>query len=112
MAIYTVHAPVSYGSDVRTTDDKVVFVRDGFHFWALAFGPFWLIWHRLWLVLIGYFVVSGVLGVTLALLGAGGVTALYCACRDANSRDADSKPRLHARRSAPHYPLYPKVGRR
>jgi hypothetical protein len=35
MAVYTVHGPASYyGSDVRTAPDQLVFVRDGFYFWA------------------------------------------------------------------------------
>ena len=70
MPVYTVHAPSA--PDSREETDKFVFVRDGFHFWALLFGPFWLVWHRLWLVLIGYLAVGLVLGITLALLGAGG----------------------------------------
>ena len=32
---------------------RFVFVRDGFHFWALLLGPLWLLWHRLWLALLG-----------------------------------------------------------
>lgn len=69
MPAYTVHAPVA----ASTVDDadKFVFVRDGFHFWALVFGPLWLLWHRLWLVLIGYLVVTVALGLGLAVLGAG-----------------------------------------
>ena len=68
MPVYTVHAP----SDVTLRDeaDRFVFVRDGFHFWALVFGPFWLLWKRLWLVLLGYIVVTAALGVGLRLLSA------------------------------------------
>mgnify|MGYP000216907828 CR=1 FL=1 len=37
MAVYTVHGPASYyGSDVRTVPDQLVFVRDGFYFWAFV----------------------------------------------------------------------------
>ncbi len=36
MAVYTVHAPASFGVDVRTTPDRIVFIRDGFHFWAFS----------------------------------------------------------------------------
>jgi Protein of unknown function (DUF2628) len=54
MPVYTVHAPRSYGTDVRTTPDRVVFVRDGFSIWAFLLGPVWLIWNRLWLALCGY----------------------------------------------------------
>jgi hypothetical protein len=58
MAIYTVHAPVGYGTDVRATGDKVVFVRDGFYVWAFLAALIWLIWHRLWLALFGYVAIS------------------------------------------------------
>ena len=68
MAVYTVHAPVA--PDVREETDKFVFVRDGFHFWAMLFGPLWLIWHRLWLVLLGYVALNVALGVVLTLVGA------------------------------------------
>src|SRR3954454_8190674 len=48
MPVYTVHAPTAYAADFRATD-RFVFVRDGFHFWAMVFGPLWLAWKRLWL---------------------------------------------------------------
>ena len=56
MPVYTVHAPQTTNSDIRATD-RFAFVRDGFHFWAFAFGPLWLVWHRLWLALIGWIIV-------------------------------------------------------
>jgi hypothetical protein len=75
MAVYTVHAPAA--PDVRDETDKFVFVRDGFHFWAMLFGPLWLVWHRLWLVLLGYVVLNVAVGVVLTLIGApGGVRTL------------------------------------
>ncbi|MEW6766700.1 MAG: DUF2628 domain-containing protein [Pseudomonadota bacterium] len=58
MAIYTVHAPVGYGTDARATDDKVVLIRDGFYVWAFLAAIVWLIWHRLWLALFGYVAIS------------------------------------------------------
>lgn len=70
MPVYTVHAPADPSS--REDTDKFVFLRDGFHFWAMLFGPLWLIWHRLWLVLLGYVAASAVAGISLALLGASG----------------------------------------
>jgi hypothetical protein len=69
MSVYTVHAPD--GPDLREQTDKFVFVRDGFHFWAMVLGPFWLAWHRLWLVLLAYLGVSVALGIALTLFGAG-----------------------------------------
>jgi hypothetical protein len=70
MPVYTVHAPQSYGADLRATD-KFTFVRDGFHLWAMIFGPLWLIWNRLWIATLGWIVVIAVLDVGLARLGAG-----------------------------------------
>jgi hypothetical protein len=58
MPVYTVHAPKSLGNDLRAAPEKVVFVRDGFHVWAFLLGFIWLIYRRLWLVLLGYIVVQ------------------------------------------------------
>lgn len=74
MPVYTVHAPAATSFAARNATDRYVFVRDGFHVWAFVFGPLWLIWHRLWLALLGFIAVSIVLAVTLGLLQAGGGT--------------------------------------
>src|SRR5947209_13958838 len=70
MPVYTVHAPTPGGTDLRATD-KFVFVRDGFHFWAMVFGPFWLLWNRLWLALIGWIVFVAAFDAGLSRLGVG-----------------------------------------
>ena len=70
MPVYTVHAPSASASDFRATD-KFIFVRDGFHFWAMVFGPLWLIWKRLWLALLGWIIAIVALEIVLARLGAG-----------------------------------------
>lgn len=70
MPVFTVHAPSPHGADLRATD-KFAFVRDGFHFWALIFGPLWLLWHRLWLALIGWIVLFAAFQAALASLGVG-----------------------------------------
>lgn len=70
MPVYTVHAPADPSSTEDT--DKFTFLRDGFHFWAMLFGPLWLLWHRLWLVLLGYVAAVAALSVTLQLLGVWG----------------------------------------
>ncbi len=72
MTIYTVHAPASYyGNDVQTSSDKLVFVRDGFYVWAFIASFFWLIWHRLWLALLGYLVLTVAVAVAMTWLGVG-----------------------------------------
>lgn len=58
MPVYTVHAPKSLGNDFRAAPEKIVFVRDGFHVWAFLLGFIWLIYRRLWLVLLGYILVQ------------------------------------------------------
>jgi len=67
MRVYTVHGPSAEIVDLRNAD-RLVFVRDGFHFWAMIFGPLWLIWHRLWFALLGYVIVVGALDAVLLSL--------------------------------------------
>jgi uncharacterized protein DUF2628 len=73
MPVFTVHGPSADGGDVRLTD-RFVFVRDGFHFWALVFGPLWLVWNRLWLATIGWIIVTIALHLGLTELGVGRTT--------------------------------------
>ena len=77
MPVYTVHAPVANNSDIRAAD-RFAFVRDGFHVWAFLFGPLWLVWHRLWLALIGWIIVVVALDLAMRRLGAG-LTATFAA---------------------------------
>jgi hypothetical protein len=58
MAVYTVHEPpLRAAATAAPEPERFVFVRDGFSFWALLFGPLWMLRHRMWLVLLGYGVV-------------------------------------------------------
>ena len=70
MRVYTVHAPVASGADLAAAD-KFVFVRDGFHFWAAVATVIWLLWHRLWLALIGWIALLVAVQYGMAALGAG-----------------------------------------
>ena len=55
MPVYTVHEPPPRDDDDRRRRrDRFVFVRDGFSFWAFLLAPLWMLWHRLWLVLLLY----------------------------------------------------------
>ena len=74
MPVYTVHAPFPGGADLRATD-KFVFVRDGFHFWAMVLGPLWLIAKRLWLALLGWVVITVALEVAVAQFAGGRLAA-------------------------------------
>lgn len=46
MASFVVLTP----PDGDETDERAVFIRDGFSAFALLFHLFWLLWHRLWFV--------------------------------------------------------------
>jgi Protein of unknown function (DUF2628) len=69
MTVYTVHEPPPREGQADADTDRFAFVRDGFYFWAFLFGPLWMIWRRLWLVLILYLIVTVALQVGLHLLG-------------------------------------------
>ncbi|MGJ4941014.1 DUF2628 domain-containing protein [Bradyrhizobium sp. HKCCYLS1011] len=70
MPVYTVHAPLASGADLRSTD-RFVFVRDGFHLWAAVLGVLWLAWHRLWLALIGWIILVAAVDAILLSFGIG-----------------------------------------
>src|SRR5262249_23495506 len=69
MRIYTVHEPPPQRSEQTGDPARFVFVRDGFSFWAFLFGPFWMLRHQMWLVLLGYAIVFVVLDLLLKLFG-------------------------------------------
>jgi hypothetical protein len=70
MSVYTVHEPPERIADPLPDAERIVFVRDGFSFWAFVFPPLWMLWHRMWLVLAGYVVVVAALETPMAALGA------------------------------------------
>src|ERR1700726_1711287 len=72
MAVYTVHEP-PLKTGTAPEPERFIFVRDGFSFAALLFGPLWMLRHRMWLVLLGYGAVAGALSLVLRLHGSAGV---------------------------------------
>src|SRR3954447_12135295 len=70
MSIYTVHEPPLKAGESTPDPDRFVFVRDGFSFWAFLLAPLWMLRHRMWLVLLGYLVVTIALQVGLGFIGA------------------------------------------
>jgi Protein of unknown function (DUF2628) len=70
MAVYTVHEPPLKRDQTAPDPERFVFVRDGFAFWAFVLGPLWMLRHRLWLVFIGYMVVTIALQFALRASGA------------------------------------------
>ena len=69
MSVYTVHEPPLRPSEAAPNPERFVFVRDGFYFWAFLFSVLWMLWHRMWLILLVY--VAVVVGVESALRYAG-----------------------------------------
>ncbi len=57
MAVFSVLEPPPRAKESAAAPDRFVFVRDRFNWAAFIFGALWMVWHRLWLVLLGYFVV-------------------------------------------------------
>ena len=73
MSVYTVHqAPTR--ANAASAAERFVFVRDSFSWWAFLLAPLWMLRHRMWLVLLGYVVVSG--AVEIALVRFGGSRAM------------------------------------
>jgi hypothetical protein len=58
MSVYTVHEPPRAAADAAPNPDRFVFVRDGFYFWAFIATWLWMLWHRMWLALLIYVVLS------------------------------------------------------
>ena len=54
--IYTVHLPPARRGNEPSIEDAA-FVKDGFAWPALFFAAIWMIYHRMWLVLVGYLVI-------------------------------------------------------
>ena len=73
MSVYTVHQPPARYADPLPDAERIVFVRDGFSFWAFLLAPLWMLWHRMWLVLLGYVVVVAGLEAALSVLGASAI---------------------------------------
>lgn len=52
MAVYTVLEPHHRHGSIDARADQIVFLRDGFSWNAFLFAPLWLLYRRLWLVLL------------------------------------------------------------
>jgi Protein of unknown function (DUF2628) len=70
MPAFAVFEPPARAGRVATDHtDRFVFLRERFGWAAFLFGPLWMIWRRLWLVLIMYLVVLGLIEFGLRRLG-------------------------------------------
>ena len=70
MPVYTVHEPPPRRDEAAADPVRFQFVRDGFYFWAFLLGPLWMLWRRLWLVLLLFVVGWAILQAGLWYAGA------------------------------------------
>jgi Protein of unknown function (DUF2628) len=68
-AFAVLEPPVRTGRPAANHADRFVFLRERFSWAAFLFGPLWMIWRRLWIVLIIYLIVLGLLEFGLQRLG-------------------------------------------
>jgi Protein of unknown function (DUF2628) len=79
MSIYTVHQPPLRAAETAPDPERFVFVRDGFYFWAFLLTPLWMLWHRLWLVLLIYVIATVGLENVMRYIGAGPAPTAFAA---------------------------------
>jgi len=90
MKAFTVHMPPDLAGDAAA--ERAAFVKDGFCWPALFIPVLWLLWHRLWLVLIAYLVAVTALGALQIIAGESAATlilivfAFYFAAEANNAR--------------------------
>jgi len=72
MTVYTVYEPPAKGGGSSLTRaERIAFVPDRFTWSAFLFAPLWMLWHRLWIVLVGYGAASVALSLALRYAGVG-----------------------------------------
>ena len=69
MPPYAVFEPVVGGRSAAEHVDRFIFLRERFSLAAFLLGPLWMIWRRMWLVLIIYLVATSVIELGLRRLG-------------------------------------------
>jgi hypothetical protein len=72
MTVFTVHQPSPRKNEDVAPAERFAFVRDGFYVWAFLLGPLWMLWNRLWLVLLMYLVGTAAIQAALWALGVSG----------------------------------------
>ena len=71
MPVFTVHEPPRRAAGAVADPERIVFVREGFSFWALLFTVRWMARYRMWLVLVLYLVIVGIVETALRFAGVG-----------------------------------------
>lgn len=75
MVTYTVHERDSDVKDITARAEAILFVKEGFAWLALLFPVLWMLFHRMWLVLLFFIVIVAALQVGFAAAGAGEAAA-------------------------------------
>src|SRR5262249_17350061 len=68
MAVYSILEPPARRDDGTDHPERFAFVRDGFSWGACILGPFWMLWHRLFLVCLLWIVAVIVIAVLARVL--------------------------------------------
>lgn len=71
MIAYTVYEPEELRGELLERADQVTFVREGFAWLALPFPVLWLLFHRMWLVLLAFLGLVVVLNLAAGLFAGG-----------------------------------------
>lgn len=69
MTAYTIHEPYEIAATQAERADAVDFVKEGFAWWAIFFPLVWLFYHRMWLILAAFILLSVALAAGLSMAG-------------------------------------------
>lgn len=75
MATYTVHERNTGIADIASRADSILFVKDGFAWLALFIPILWMLFHRMWLVLLAFLLIVSAIEAGLAAAGLGEMLA-------------------------------------
>lgn len=75
MKLYTVHELINESGDPMLRAERMAFVKDGIAWTAFLMPPLWALWHRMWLVFIGYILAVLVFQLLLISLGVSSTTS-------------------------------------
>ena len=77
MKAFTVHMPPDLTGDAAA--ERAAFIKDGFCWPALYVPVLWLLWHRLWLVLVAYLIAATAIGAVQIIAGEAAATIILIA---------------------------------
>jgi hypothetical protein len=81
MTLYTVNAPPPGPDETAPDPGSLVFVKEGFSWPALLLPEIWLIWRRMWLVLLLYVAVSAAFIILAGRFGDALAGPIFVLCR-------------------------------